>query len=121
MPNGIQPCQRSEAVDIRLGTKICRVKSVRPFFKREEDERKRVMGDYKHYDLDTLATHPDYQRRGAGSMLMKWGCDLADKNRVGAYVDASKAGAPLYERFGFVDESEPDASEVASMARRQRD
>lgn len=52
-------------------------------------------------------------------MLMKWGCDLADKNRVGAYVDASKAGAPLYERFGFVDESEPDAGEVASMARRQ--
>ncbi|KAI8657972.1 N-acetyltransferase domain-containing protein [Fusarium keratoplasticum] len=91
------------------------------FFQREEDERKRVMGDYKHYYLDTLATHPDYQRRGAGSMLMKWGCDLADKNGVGAYVDASKAGAPLYERFGFVDESEPDAGEVASMARRQRD
>jgi len=51
-------------------------------------------------------------------MLVKWGCDLADENGVGAYVDASKAGAPLYEKFGFVDESEPNAGEVASMARR---
>ncbi|GJC82238.1 hypothetical protein ColLi_05076 [Colletotrichum liriopes] len=70
-------------------------------------------------DLDTLVTHPDYQRRGAGSLLLKWGCELADENGVGAYVDASKAGKGLYERFGFVDESEADAGEVASMARRR--
>lgn len=69
-------------------------------------------------DLDTLATHPDYQRRGAGSMLVGWGCELADKHGVAAYVDASRAGAPLYQRFGFVDESKPGAGEVASMARR---
>ena len=69
-------------------------------------------------DLDTLATHPDYQGRGAGSMLVKWGCDLADEHGVAAYVDASKAGAKLYQKFGFVDESEPDAGDVASMARR---
>ncbi|KAL4871215.1 hypothetical protein BDV12DRAFT_194577 [Aspergillus spectabilis] len=87
------------------------------FFGREERERGRVMGDTKHYYLDTLATHPDYQRQGAGSMLLKWGCDLADEQGVGLYVDASKAGAPLYERFGFVDESEPGAGEVASMVR----
>ncbi|KAF4973201.1 hypothetical protein FSARC_453 [Fusarium sarcochroum] len=88
------------------------------FFAREEEERLRVMGEQKHYYLDTLATHPDYQRRGAGSMLMRWGCDLADKNGVAAYVDASKSGAPLYERFGFVDESKPNSGDVASMARR---
>ncbi|KDN64636.1 putative acetyltransferase [Colletotrichum sublineola] len=114
------------------------------FFDREERERERVMGKEKHYcellfirrrrvhrfgsfangtegtDLDTLVTHPDYQRRGAGSMLLKWGCELADENGVGAYVDASKAGKGLYERFGFVDKSEADAGEVASMARRRR-
>ena len=64
-----------------------------------------------------ISTHPDYQRRGAASMLVKWGCDLADKNGVGAYLDASKLGAPLYKKFGFVDESEGE-SVVASMARR---
>lgn len=67
-------------------------------------------------DLDTLGTHPDYQRRGAGSMLVQWGCDLADKDGVAAYVDASKEGASLYQRHGFVDFSLPGA-EVASMAR----
>ena len=65
-----------------------------------------------------LGTHPDYRGRGAGSVLIKYGCDLADKNGVGAYVDASKAGAPLYAKFGFVDESGPDGGEVAAMARR---
>ncbi|KAL5334918.1 acetyltransferase [Aspergillus crustosus] len=88
------------------------------FFAREERERGRVMGGQKHYYLDTLATHPDYQRQGAGALLLKWGCDLADEHGVPLYVDASKAGAPLYERFGFVDESGPDAGEVASMVRR---
>ncbi|OHE96130.1 acetyltransferase [Colletotrichum orchidophilum] len=71
-------------------------------------------------NLDTLVTHPDYQRRGAASMLLRWGCELADENGVGAYVDASKAGALLYERFGFVDESVDRDGEVASMARRRR-
>ncbi|KFY49809.1 hypothetical protein V495_00460 [Pseudogymnoascus sp. VKM F-4514 (FW-929)] len=88
------------------------------FFEREERERKRVMGEQRHYYLDTLATHPDYQRRGCGSMLVKWGCDVADRDGVAAYLDASKAGALLYKRHGFVDESLPDAGDVASMVRR---
>ncbi|KAJ5116640.1 hypothetical protein N7456_000988 [Penicillium angulare] len=81
-----------------------------------EQERKRVMGDQKHYYLDTVGTHPDYQRRGAASLIVKWGCDLADRNGVGAYVDASKEGAPLYQKFGFVDYG-PPGSGIASMAR----
>ncbi|PCG94400.1 Acyl-CoA N-acyltransferase [Penicillium occitanis (nom. inval.)] len=84
-----------------------------------EKERRRVMGDEKHYYLDTVGTHPDYQRRGAGSMLVKWGCDLADRDGVSAYVDASKEGAPLYQKHGFVDYSLP-GSDVASMARRKK-
>ncbi|OQE00396.1 hypothetical protein PENVUL_c052G05550 [Penicillium vulpinum] len=79
-----------------------------------EKARKRVMGDEKHYY--TLGTHPDYQRRGAGSMIVQWGCDLADKDGVAAYVDASKEGASLYLKHGFVDFS-PPGSEVAAMAR----
>ncbi|KFY26987.1 hypothetical protein V491_01093 [Pseudogymnoascus sp. VKM F-3775] len=81
-----------------------------------EKERKRIMGDVRNYYLDTLGTHPDYQRRGAGSMLVKWGCDLADKDGVSAYVDASKKGLPLYKKYGFVDFS-PAGVDVASMAR----
>ncbi|KAL0782607.1 hypothetical protein CaCOL14_000513 [Colletotrichum acutatum] len=90
------------------------------FFAREEGERGRVMGDERHYYLDTLVTHPDYQRRGAASMLLKWGCALADEDGVAAYVDASKTGKGLYERFGFVDESLEGDGDVASMVRRRR-
>lgn len=65
-----------------------------------------------------LATHPDYRRRGAGSMLIQWGCDVADREGAGAYIDASKAGAPLYAKHGFVDHSDPTAGgEIASMMR----
>lgn len=69
-------------------------------------------------DLDTIGTHPDWQRRGASSMIVKWGCDLCDKDGVAAYVDASKEGAPLYAKHGFVDYSPPD-TEIAAMARFQ--
>lgn len=51
-------------------------------------------------------------------MLVKWGCDLADRDGVAAYVDGTKAGAALYKKFGFVDESDADAAVIASMARR---
>ena len=70
-------------------------------------------------DLDTLGTHPDYQRRGAGSMIVQWGCDMADRDGVAAYVDASKEGAGLYKKFGFEDLSKPGA-DIASMARAKR-
>ncbi|KAJ6054137.1 uncharacterized protein N7446_010149 [Penicillium canescens] len=88
------------------------------FFGKLEDDRKRVMGDRKHYYLDMLGTHPDYRGRGAGSALVQWGCDIADREGDGAYVDASKAGAPLYERHGFVDLSDPATpGDTASMGR----
>ncbi|KAK1688496.1 hypothetical protein BDP55DRAFT_726397 [Colletotrichum godetiae] len=87
----------------------------------KEGERPRIAAWAKwDTNLDTLVTHPDYQRRGAASMLLAWGCALADEDGVAAYVDASKAGAPLYERFGFVDESLEGDGEVASMVRRRR-
>jgi GNAT superfamily N-acetyltransferase len=70
-------------------------------------------------DLDTVGTLPDYQWRGAGSLLVRWGCELADKDGVAAYVDASKEGMALYKKHGFVDLSPPN-SEVASMARARK-
>jgi GNAT superfamily N-acetyltransferase len=50
-----------------------------------------------------LSTHPDHERRGAGSMLVKWGTDIADSLGMKAFVQGSRVGKPLYESHGFVD------------------
>ena len=53
--------------------------------------------------IDMLSTHPEHERRGAGSMLVKWGTDIADSLGMKAFVQGSRRGKTLYERHGFVD------------------
>jgi predicted N-acetyltransferase YhbS len=69
-----------------------------------------------------LVTHPDYERRGAGSLLVQWGCEQADKDGAAAYIDASAAGKGLYSKFGFEDRSDPAFSvpNIYSMVREPR-
>ncbi len=70
-------------------------------------------------DLDMLATHTDYRRMGAARLLLEWGCRVADQDGVPVYIDASQAGKPVYERFGFEDRSHVfgDTGALAPMVR----
>lgn len=52
--------------------------------------------------LSLLVTHPNHYRRGAGSMLIRWGTEQADRAGLMCFLEASKAGRPLYKRHGFV-------------------
>jgi len=52
-------------------------------------------------DLSALITDPKHQRRGAGSMLIKWGTDIADAAGIECCLEATETGRPLYERHGF--------------------
>lgn len=54
-----------------------------------------------------------HHRRGAGSLLLKWGCQLADEQGVECYLEASKLGYPLYLREGFRDALGEDKSMLA--------
>ncbi|KAF2478197.1 uncharacterized protein BDR25DRAFT_276014 [Lindgomyces ingoldianus] len=63
--------------------------------------KREIMQTRPYLILETLVTHPSHHRRGAGGMLVQWGCDQADTNDLEAYLEASPMGAPLYERFGF--------------------
>jgi GNAT superfamily N-acetyltransferase len=66
------------------------------------DENKReILGTRIHYVLDTLVTLPQHERRGAGSMLVRWGTERADEAGFEAYLEASPMGAPMYARHGF--------------------
>lgn len=63
--------------------------------------RRDIMGTRPYVLLGTLTTHPDYQRKGAGIMMLEWGLKEADRLGLPAYLEASPAGKPLYERYGF--------------------
>jgi GNAT superfamily N-acetyltransferase len=51
--------------------------------------------------LSTLCTDPQHQRQGAGTIPIKWGCDIAQKHGVPAYLEATAAGLPVYRKAGF--------------------
>jgi GNAT superfamily N-acetyltransferase len=67
--------------------------------------------------LENLTTHADYQRRGIGARLIKWGLDQAEAERVPVSVESSFAGVSLYEKMGFrkFDEMRYGEKEIETM------
>lgn len=65
------------------------------------ENKREILQNRSHYVLDTLVTLPQHERRGAGSMLVRWGTERADEANVEAYLEASPMGAPMYARHGF--------------------
>ncbi|KAK5120572.1 hypothetical protein LTR85_006228 [Meristemomyces frigidus] len=63
--------------------------------------RREFIGTHPHGWLQILVTHPKHQRRGAGGMLVTWGCDLADERNLMCVLTASQAGVALYRKHGF--------------------
>ncbi|KAL1632405.1 hypothetical protein SLS56_003647 [Neofusicoccum ribis] len=51
--------------------------------------------------LDYLATHPEHQKRGIGSMLISNGLAYADNNGLKTIVVAKTPGVKLYQEHGF--------------------
>lgn len=51
--------------------------------------------------LEALGVHPDYQNRGLGRALVKWGLDQAECEGVSASVIAADGKERFYQRCGF--------------------
>lgn len=49
-----------------------------------------------------MVTHPSHRGKGAAGILIRWGIEQAEKDRVPAYLEAGVMGRPIYERYGFV-------------------
>ncbi|KAF2120754.1 hypothetical protein BDV96DRAFT_274845 [Lophiotrema nucula] len=64
--------------------------------------QKEIMGEKPYFILNTLATLQEHARRGAASMLLKWGLDMADELGLETYLDTTPVARRLYERSGFV-------------------
>ncbi|KAF1964921.1 hypothetical protein BU23DRAFT_41487 [Bimuria novae-zelandiae CBS 107.79] len=61
-----------------------------------------IMGKAEPYlKLDSLVTHPEHHRRGAGRMLLEWGLNKADEEGCRIYLDATPVGLRLYKQAGF--------------------
>ncbi|KAI0378769.1 acyl-CoA N-acyltransferase [Hypomontagnella monticulosa] len=67
------------------------------------NEARRKENPGPHIHLHICFTDPDYRRQGLGSMMMQWGCDLADQLFLPGWIEASSEGNFLYKKFGFYD------------------
>ncbi|KAI1191935.1 hypothetical protein F5B17DRAFT_380169 [Nemania serpens] len=66
------------------------------------------------YVLELLAVHPDFQGRGAGTKLVTWGIQEANKSGIKAIVEGTPAGRGVYEKCGFGPEIEEMRFEVGN-------
>lgn len=73
------------------------------FFRKLADMHEEIMGERPHWYLENISTKSQFQGRGAGGMMLQWGVDMAEKDGVECYLDATPQGKPLYEKFGFQD------------------
>jgi GNAT superfamily N-acetyltransferase len=48
-----------------------------------------------------ITVHPDYQRRGIGRELVRWGTERADERGVICWVHLSEAGWKMFEKLGW--------------------
>lgn len=56
---------------------------------------------HQYFQLQILATHPNFQRQGAGSALCAWGLGISKITGLAVAVFASPMGRLLYSHLGF--------------------
>ncbi|KAI1206808.1 acyl-CoA N-acyltransferase [Annulohypoxylon truncatum] len=71
------------------------------FFLTIEKKHREILEDRPHLYLDILGVRKEVQGKGIGSRLVKWGIAKADEAGVEAFLAASPAGAPMYQKHGF--------------------
>ena len=53
--------------------------------------------------LLAMSVHPDFQRRGIASAVVRWGMDKAAEQKAAVTLFATEVGAHLYSKMGFRD------------------
>lgn len=66
----------------------------------DRSQKKWVEGE-EMYVMGLLATHPDFQRRGCASKLLRYVLDMADREGRRCYIEATRPGFPVYEKLGW--------------------
>jgi Acetyltransferase (GNAT) domain len=71
------------------------------FFTLLFDKHEEMMGNRPHWYLEMISSRRAYQGQGGGGMLIRWGVEKADADKVECFLDATPDGKPVYERYGF--------------------
>ncbi|CAH0024433.1 unnamed protein product [Clonostachys rhizophaga] len=71
------------------------------YFPYLQAQRTKNMAGRNCWYLAALVCHEDYQGKGAGGLLLRYGLNRADEMAADVYLEASPPGVPIYKRFGF--------------------
>lgn len=74
--------------------------------------REGIMKGLPHYYLAPIWVLPEYQSRGIGKALLEEGLRKADEVGVACYLEATKEGKRMYEKFGFEVEGRGEYTEM---------
>ena len=71
--------------------------------------------------LAFIATQPEYRGLGAGTMLVRWGLEEAEKRGLDCWLQASPFAVDFYRHLGFEDVSsfESDLDKLAGTDNRE--
>ncbi|KAI0550666.1 putative GNAT family acetyltransferase [Xylaria curta] len=66
-----------------------------------EEVQEQLMGDQPRYSLTFMGTDPSHEKRGAASMMVRWGLEQCKKDNVPGYLESTLNAAPFYHKMGF--------------------
>ncbi|PGH09490.1 hypothetical protein GX51_00595 [Blastomyces parvus] len=71
--------------------------------KKVDDACSRAIGNTPCYCLSFIGTHPKHERRGAASMLIRWGMERSASENVPIQLESTLVAWPVYKKLGFED------------------
>ncbi|KAI1276052.1 putative GNAT family acetyltransferase [Xylaria sp. FL0933] len=66
-----------------------------------EEGQEQAMGRDPCYRLTFIGTDPAHERRGAASMMVRWGIEQCNRDCIPGYLESTLDAAPFYLKIGF--------------------
>ncbi|KAI0411392.1 putative GNAT family acetyltransferase [Xylaria grammica] len=67
-----------------------------------EEVQEQAVGGRPCYRLTFMGTDPAHERKGAASMMVRWGLGQCKRDGVPGYLESTLDATPFYEKMGFV-------------------